>query len=97
MSYQIVPVEATQILAASKVLGDSFQNDPVFCSFVSQEKRKKSSTIEWIGKLMLQYASHYNTVYTTSEQIEGVAIWIPPSQFPLNNLRFLLSGAYALP
>ncbi len=29
--------------------------------------------------------------------MKGVAIWIPPGQFPLNNFRFLLSGAYALP
>jgi ribosomal protein S18 acetylase RimI-like enzyme len=97
MSYQIVPVEATQLQAASKVLGDSFQNDPVFCNFASQDERRKFGTIQWIGRLMLQYASHHNTVYTTSEQMKGVAIWIPPGQFPLNDLRLLLSGAYALP
>lgn len=97
MSYQIVPVEATQLQAASKVLGDSFQNDPVFCNFASQDERRKFGTIQWIGRLMLQYAHHHHTVYTTSERMKGVAIWIPPGQFPLNDLRLFLSGAYALP
>lgn len=97
MNHQIVLLEASQIPKASEVLGDSFQNDPVFLNFTFQDNQRRLSTIQWISRLMLQYARHYNTVYTTNKELKGVAIWIPPGQFPLNNLRLLFFGAYALP
>jgi ribosomal protein S18 acetylase RimI-like enzyme len=97
MNHEIVQLEASQIQAASEVLGDAFQDDLVLRNFVLQNDRKRLSIIRWISQLMLQYARYYNTVYTTTKELKGVAIWIPPGQFPLNDFRLLLFGAYALP
>jgi ribosomal protein S18 acetylase RimI-like enzyme len=97
MNHQIVPLEASQIQAASEVLGNAFQNDPVFLNFAFQDDRKRLSTIQWISLLMLQYAHNYNSIYTTKEELKGVAIWIPPDRFPLNDFRLLLLGSYTLP
>jgi ribosomal protein S18 acetylase RimI-like enzyme len=97
MNHEIVQLEASQIQAASEVLGDAFKDDPVFRSFAFWNDRKRFGTIEWISRLMLKYARHYNTVYTTTQELKGVSIWIPPGQFPLNDFRLLLLGAYALP
>lgn len=97
MNHKIVQLEASQIRAASEVLGDAFKDDPVFLNFAFQNDRQRLGTIQWMSGLMLKYAHNYNTIYMTTEELKGVAIWIPPSQFPLNDFRLLLLGAYALP
>jgi ribosomal protein S18 acetylase RimI-like enzyme len=97
MNHEIVQLEASQIQAAIEVLGDAFKDDPVFRNFAFQNDRRRLGAIQWISRLMLKYAHNYNTVYITTEELKGVAIWIPPDQFPLNDFRLLLLGAYALP
>lgn len=97
MNHKIVQLEASQIRAVSEVLGDAFKDDPVFLNFAFQNDQKRLGTIQWMSWLMLKYAHNYNTIYTTTEELKGVAIWIPPGQFPLNDFRLLLLGAYALP
>jgi ribosomal protein S18 acetylase RimI-like enzyme len=97
MNYSVVQLAASQIPAASEILGAAFQNDPVFINFACSDSQRRLNTIQWMSRLMLQYAHHYHSTYTTIAELKGVAIWIPPGQFPLHDLRLLYCGAYALP
>jgi ribosomal protein S18 acetylase RimI-like enzyme len=97
MNDEIAQLEALQIQSASEVLGDAFKDDPVFRKFAFQNEPGRLGTTQWISWLMLRYAHPYSAVYTTAEGLRGVAIWIPPKQFPLNDFRLLQKGGYALP
>jgi hypothetical protein len=97
MNHETVPLEASQIQTAIEVLGDAFKDDPVFRNFAFQDDLRRLSAIQWISRLMLYYAHPYNAVFTTTESLKGIAIWLPPNQFPLNDFRLLQSGGYALP
>jgi GNAT superfamily N-acetyltransferase len=102
---EIVLLEASQIQLASRILGKAFQHDPLFQHFTDADndrsdhlrQRRRQSALQWLGKMILNYAYAHGAIYTTTEAIEGVAVWIPPHQFPLNEFRLLQAGSYALP
>jgi GNAT superfamily N-acetyltransferase len=93
---EIVLLESSQIQLASEILGNAFADDPLFQHFTDSDERRRLSSLQWLGKTILDYAYPHRAVYTT-ESISGVAVWIPPHQFPLNELRLLQVGVYALP
>ena len=93
---EIVLLETSQIELASEILGDAFKDNPAFEPLTYPDDRRRLNSIRSIGKMMLHYADLHQAIYTTTA-MKGVAIWIPPHQFPLNGLRLLQSGAYALP
>jgi hypothetical protein len=97
MNHEIVQLKESQVQEAIEVLGYAFKDDLVFRSFAFQEDQRRLRATKWFNKLMLHYTRPCDTVYTTLEGLKGVAIWIPPGQFPLNEFRLFLSGAYALP
>jgi GNAT superfamily N-acetyltransferase len=94
---EIVALEASQIHLASEILGHAFQDDPLFQSFTDLNDHRRLSSLRSIGKMALHYAYPHRAVFTTIDVMKGVAIWIPPHQFPLDIFRLLKSGAYALP
>lgn len=93
---EIVLLETSQIELASEILGDAFKDNHLFQHLTYPDDRRRLSSIRSIGKMMLHYAYFHQAIYTTTA-MKGVAIWIPPHQFPLNGLRLLQAGAYALP
>lgn len=95
MSTEVVFLEQTQIDAASKILAGAFNNDPIFSYFAAEQA--KMSAIELIAKTALRYGQPYNHVYTTTNELKGIAVWIPPGKYPLNDLRLLQLGLYTLP
>jgi GNAT superfamily N-acetyltransferase len=97
MNQAIAQLEASQNQTAVEVLGNAFKDDPVLREFVFQEESRRLSAIRLVCRLMLHYARSYNTVYGTTGVLKGVAIWIPPNRFPLNDFRLLLLGGYKLP
>jgi GNAT superfamily N-acetyltransferase len=94
---EIVALEASQIHLASEILGHAFQDDPLFQSFTDLNDHRRLSSLRSIGKMSLHYAYPHRAVYTTINVMKGVAIWIPPHQFPIDIFRLLKSGAYTLP
>jgi ribosomal protein S18 acetylase RimI-like enzyme len=102
---EIVLLEASQIQLASQMLGNAFHHDPLFQYFTYADddrsdklrQRRRQIALQWLGKMILNYAYPYQTIYTTTEAMKGVAIWIPPHKYPLNELRLLMAGAYAIP
>jgi hypothetical protein len=93
---EIVLLESSQIQLASEILGNAFADDPLFQHFTDRNERRRLNSLQWLGKTILRYAYPHRAVYTT-ESISGVEILSPPHQFPLNELRLLQMGVYALP
>ncbi|MUL35749.1 GNAT family N-acetyltransferase [Gloeocapsopsis dulcis] len=97
MSTEVVSLKRSQIDAASEVLAQAFNADPMFSYFALEDEPARLDLINWVAKTILRYSQHYNHIYTTQHDLKGVAVWLPPTKYPLNNVRFLLSGLYRIP
>jgi ribosomal protein S18 acetylase RimI-like enzyme len=92
----ILRLDRGQFGQAIELLTDAFAVDLIFAYLSDRPKKEKRELIKWFVKLALDYSYEYGQIYTT-KNLDGVAIWIPPGNFPLNDLRLLLLGGYALP
>ena len=97
MSTEVVCLEPTQFDAASEILAHAFNNDPIFRYFAREQEQARINAIKLLAKTALRYSQPYNHIYTTTNDLKGIAIWIPPGKFPLNDFRLLQLGLYALP
>lgn len=93
MTSEIIRLEKSQIDKASQILAAAFNQDPFFEYVLPQEVKDKLLYGLW--KTILRYSLPLNSVYTTPE-LKGIAVWIPPGEFPLNPLKLLLGGLYKL-
>ncbi|MCA1993231.1 MAG: GNAT family N-acetyltransferase [Coleofasciculus sp. S288] len=97
MTLDIVSLKQAQIEKASAVLANAFDNDPVFRYVAPKQEQSRANALKWICKTALKYSQPYNHIYTTTEDLKGVAAWIPPGHSSLNILQLLQAGLYALP
>ncbi|MEO1372754.1 MAG: GNAT family N-acetyltransferase [Cyanobacteria bacterium J06635_10] len=94
MTSEIIQLEKSQIDQASQILAAAFNQDPLFEYVLPQEGKDKLLYGLW--KTILRYSLPLNSVYATPE-LKGIAVWIPPGEFPLNPLKLLLGGLYKFP
>lgn len=97
MSKNVVFLKRSQIDQASEVLASAFDQDPMFCYLTPKVDRARTNAINWLCKTVLRYSEPYHHIYTTASDLKGIAAWVPPGHFPLNILRLLQVGLYALP
>lgn len=97
MSTEVVCLKPAQFDAASEILANAFNNDPTFRYFAREQEQARINAIKLLAKTALRYSQPYNHIYTITHDLKGVAIWIPPGKFPLNDFRLLQLGLYALP
>ena len=93
MTSEIIQLEKSQIDKASEILASAFHEDIMFQHVLPQKDKDKLIYGMW--KTVLRYSQAYHSTYTTPE-LKGIAVWIPPGEYPLNPLRFLLSGFYKI-
>ncbi|RUT02797.1 GCN5-like N-acetyltransferase [Dulcicalothrix desertica PCC 7102] len=92
-----VRLEESQIDEATITLYQAFDNDPMLRYITLENNLARADIIKCFCQAILRYTKSYNTIYTTSKDLKGVAIWIPPGQFPINFVRLLQAGLYKLP
>ena len=90
---EIIQLETSQIDDACEIIATAFNEDPLLQYVLPQEGKDK--LVHGIFKTILRYSQVYRSTYTTPE-LKGIAVWIPPGEFPLNPLRFLLAGFYKI-
>lgn len=73
---QIIRLKAPQIPAASEVLAKAFENDPVFSYIFPKEDDTRMGKIKQLFLVSLRYSQPFDSIYTTDD-LKGVAIWIP--------------------
>lgn len=96
-STEVICLEKSQIDTASEILARAFNNDPIFRYFAREQEQTRINAIKLLAFTALRYSQSYNHIYTTTNDLKGIAIWIPPGKFPLNDFRLLQLGLYALP
>jgi len=91
MSLAQIKIHKSQIKAASALLSQAFQDDPLFCYFVPDSVIRKNK-LHYLMKTLTHYSVSYGEVYTTSKNFEGVAVWLPSDKVEMNFWRGLKSG-----
>lgn len=97
---EIVKLVRSQTLEASKTLSDAFSCDPVIGHFLTDEPAEKLKALQAIALKIIYYCESHNQIYTTSDSVKGIAMWLPPeaSSFSLTELwRLAASGALTIP
>ena len=88
----IVFLNSSEIEQATEILVEAFREDPMFRYLgteVEQELQINSNALEYFCKMSLQNCQPYHHIYTTANNLKGVAVWIPPGKSEMNAWQFL--------
>ncbi|MFP4416313.1 MAG: GNAT family N-acetyltransferase [Chitinispirillaceae bacterium] len=77
---------------ASEVLADAFKHDPVWLKLFEGQK-KFDEKFRAFFEIPVRYCMKYGEVYATSENLEGIAAWIPGHLADMPLWRIIVSGA----
>jgi ribosomal protein S18 acetylase RimI-like enzyme len=84
-------LQKKDIAKAGLTLSDAFQYDAIWRQFFKDE-----ATLEQKGTLFqapVRYCNKYGMVYASSENLEGVAAWVPGDLADMTIWRLIQSGA----
>lgn len=93
---QVVPLPRSQIRDAGRVLARAFHDDP-YWSWVLPRESKRSQVLPWFMEVWTRYCHKHGEAHTTSDKVEGAALWTPPGKYPLSNVGVMLAGMISLP
>jgi GNAT superfamily N-acetyltransferase len=86
-----IRLPAEQIKLAAEVMSRAFQQEPftVYTIPDIQERREKN---HHVFEFVLQYGSLFGEVYITSQNLEGIAIWLPFWEAEMKARRIIKAG-----
>jgi len=96
----IIALESSNFAIASDCLSAAFSQDPLMGSFLPEDSSAKRRALNHGSQAFLNYAKSYQHIYTTAEQLKGVAIWLPPEASQMNFsqlLPLITSGLLTIP
>jgi len=96
ISNTVICLERSQIDTASQMLCHAFDRDPMLGYITQDAGSRKPDIIKNFCTAILRYSQPYHHTYTT-EDLKGIAVWIPPGYFPINFVQLFQSGLYTLP
>ena len=89
-------LDGKQVDDAGKVLGRAFWDDPATIYILPDDDRR-AKPLTWFMTHAARYGDLFGEVYTTAEQVEGTAIWLPPGEGQVTEERMAEAGLDQLP
>jgi len=71
---------------AANVLAHAFQEDPL-CCFIYPEKKTRIDKLNKYFLFRINYSIAHGEVYALSENIEGVAAWLPSNKAVISKIQ----------
>ncbi|MFW9825617.1 MAG: GNAT family N-acetyltransferase [Candidatus Thorarchaeota archaeon] len=85
-----------RIKQAIEVAGDAFQDDPVAMYSFPDEKERKEK-LKHSFKMIYEYGMRNGATYATSDNLEGIIVWLPPGKvYPSTWTMMRHGGFYAM-
>jgi ribosomal protein S18 acetylase RimI-like enzyme len=75
---EVVSLQPSQLAAAGDVLARAFLDDPLGV-YLFPNEAKRLEQLRWLYRGSTRYAHRYGETYA-SEQVSGVALWLPPER-----------------
>lgn len=94
---EIIRLERSQIDQAICVAAQAFDADPWIRYFCPPDDQARQKSLRWMSQMLLRYHQPYPYIYTTPGKPKGVAIWLPPGEYPFKTWRLLQVGGYGFP
>ena len=80
---------------AVETLTKAFENDPLY-SFLIPDEEKRNALLPHFFKFRLRYGLSYGEVYSISQNVEGLAVWLPYNNITMTPLRILKCGGFQM-
>lgn len=91
MIFQVNNKEKDDIYKSAKALADSFIDYSYF-SYLSADKNIRSKKLLTLFNIIVKDSCKAGELYKTSDNYEGISIWLRPGKYHLNTWRFIRSG-----
>jgi ribosomal protein S18 acetylase RimI-like enzyme len=91
----LIIVDKKGIRAAANVLTRAFQDDPLTELFFP-DLETRMDLIPFFYEYRLKMAMMQGVIYTTSQNMEGVATWLPSKRGKVSMLQMMRSGGFKL-
>ena len=89
---ELYRLQKKDIKRAAETFADAFQNDPVWSAIFLDFKNDRGR-IRAIYEIPVRFCMKYGSVYSTGEQLQGIAAWLPGECAGFKVLRMIRSGA----
>jgi ribosomal protein S18 acetylase RimI-like enzyme len=90
---ELYPIQKKEIETACEVLGKAFHDDPVWIHIIPDENERREK-LPFVFEYILRYSLKYGAVYAPTENLEGIAVWVPHTTVEKSIWRTFRSGAY---
>lgn len=92
---KIIRLGLPHINAASKVCALAFENDPQ-AAYIIPDKSQRRGALLRLFRFALKYGILNGECYAASEDLKGIALWLPSEKTGLNIYRLVRSGLFSL-
>lgn len=92
---EIIKLSLKHVEKAANMFTGAFLTYPLF-NYMVQDPSKRHSIFPEIFKLMIKYTLKNGEAYATSEEMEGIALWLPHEKTDMSTINALTSGAFSL-
>jgi len=89
-SQGLVGLNKSDIKRAADMLSRAFWNYPVSI-YAYPDELVRGKRLPYFFQYVLHYCTRYGEVYTTSDEMEGIAIWLPSDNYPMTFWKLLRS------
>jgi len=93
---QPVRLERPRITAAGQVLGRAFHTNPAFVWAIPDDQSRRPK-LTWFMETGTKIGDRLGEVYTTSDAVEGAAVWLPPGNTTLSFVQMMTAGFMLAP
>ncbi|HUU64223.1 MAG TPA: GNAT family N-acetyltransferase [Dehalococcoidia bacterium] len=80
----------SHIKPAAVILSQAFWNYPV-STYAYPDSLVREKRLPYFFQYVLHYCTRYGEVYTTSHEMEGIAIWLPSDNYPMTFWKLIRS------
>lgn len=91
----LVRLERSQIKSAGAMLARAFYDDPLSVYLIPDGSRR-GKLLPYIFEFSTRFGVLYGEVYTTSHNLEGVAVWLPSEKADMTLRRVMRNGGLSL-
>ena len=88
-------VSGSQIACASKTLGKAFEGD-LLPRYVFPDEKEREKKAGYLFEFLIRYGIHHGEVYSESENLEGIAVWLDSRKARFSLLQMLQAGIIQL-
>jgi ribosomal protein S18 acetylase RimI-like enzyme len=86
----LVGLNKSNIKPAADMLSRAFWNYPV-STYAYPVELDRGKRLPYFFQYVLHYCTKYGEIYTTSQKMEGIAIWLPSDNYPMAFWKLLRS------